>query len=290
MTSPDQPTMQQQPGWIAEIHEQGSAFSFQLTDAELLHSEQTEFQKIEVYDTQFYGKLMLIDGFVMLTSKDNFLYHEMMTHPALFTHPNPKRVVIIGGGDCGTLREVLRHKSVDSAVQIDIDAGVTRAALEYFPELCESNHDPRAEILFADGIEWMKQAGDQSADVIIIDSTDPIGPAEGLFSAPFYQQCQRVLTAQGILVQQSESPLYHPHILRAMRNEFAEVGFKHIQTLFFPQPVYPSGWWSATMVSQHDLTTFREELDFVTDYYTADIHRGALAQPPFFTRAMQASN
>lgn len=278
----------QQPGWIAETHtDGGSAFAFRLTEAGLLHSEQTDYQKIEIYDTEFYGKLMLIDGFVMLTTRDNFLYHEMMAHPVLFTHPKPRRVIIIGGGDCGTLREVLRHKSVESAVQVEIDERVTRLAEQYFPELCEANDDSRAELLFVDGIKWMEAAPSNSADIIIIDSTDPIGPAEGLFSEPFYRQCGRVLGEEGILIQQSESPLYHPKILSSMRQEFTKAGFTNLQTIFFPQPTYPSGWWSGTMASQADLSNFRTEKDFPTDYYTSNIHRGAVSPPPFFTRMLE---
>src|SRR5690606_11377001 len=155
------------------------------------------------------GRLMVIDGSIMLTQRDNFLYHEMMSHPALFTHPDPKRVVIIGGGDCGTLREVLKHASVESVVQIDIDERVTRLSERFFPELCSSNGDPRADLRFEDGIEWIKRAADGSIDVLIIDSTDPVGPAVGLFAVDFYRECCRALAANGVMVQQSESPLLH---------------------------------------------------------------------------------
>ncbi len=149
------------------------------------------FQTIEIYDSTDWGKLMVIDGCTMVTTRDNFLYHEMMSHPALFTHPRAKRVVIIGGGDCGTLREVLKHDEVESAVQVEIDERVTRLAEQYFPELCESNKlDPRAQLLFIDGIQWMADCeGRIALDVIIVDSTDPIGPAEGLFNEAFYQSC-----------------------------------------------------------------------------------------------------
>src|SRR5690606_27420445 len=144
----------------------------------------------------------VIDGCVMLTSRDNFLYHEMMSHPALFTHSNPRRVVVIGGGDCGTLREVLRHKEVEQAVQVEIDERVTRLAEQYFPELCESNHDPRAQLVFGDGIQYMKDCAPDSVDVVIVDSTDPVGPAEGLFNEAFYASCLRALRQGGLLVQQ----------------------------------------------------------------------------------------
>ena len=202
--------------WFTEAHESsGSSIGFR-THARL-HSEQTPFQSIEIYDSTDWGKLMVIDGCMMLTTRDNFFYHEMMSHPALFTHPRAKRVVIIGGGDCGTLREVLRHEVVESAVQVEIDERVTRLAEQYFPELCEANGDPRAQLIFDDGIKYMADCEPDSLDVVIVDSTDPVGPAEGLFNAAFYSSCFKALRSGGIFVQQSESPLAHLGLIKSMR-------------------------------------------------------------------------
>jgi spermidine synthase len=275
------------PTWFTEIcKESGSAISFQIR--EKLHQEQSPFQRIEIYATTHFGNLMVIDGFVMLTGRDNFLYHEMMSHPTLFTHPNPERVVIIGGGDCGTLREVLKHPGIKHALQVDIDERVTRLAEKYFPELCESNGDPRAELYFGDGIQWMKDAEPGSVDVIIVDSTDPIGPAEGLFTEAFFRDCHRALGEHGMLVQQSESPLLHyKSIIQPLHRAMRAAGFTDTATLPFPQPCYPSGWWSATMAGKHgDVRSFRmteaAEKTFATRYYNAAIHQGALAPPEFF--------
>jgi len=276
--------------WFTEITTaQGAAFSIRIR--EKLHEEMTPFQTIEVFATEGFGNLMTIDGIVMLSSRENFLYHEMMAHPALFTHADPRRVCIIGGGDCGTLREVLKHPAVESVVQIDIDAGVTQAAELYFPELTASNTDPRARLLFEDGIQWMKQAGAGNLDLIIVDSTDPIGPAVGLFTQVFYADCLNALAEGGILVQQSESPLYDMDILKAMHRAMRAAGFTDSRTLFFPQTVYPSGWWSATMARRGEaLDGFRVEdarnKPFETQYYNAEIHQGSLAQPEFFRRAL----
>ena len=276
--------------WFTEITTaQGAAFSIRIR--EKLHEEMTPFQTIEVFATEGFGNLMTIDGIVMLSSRENFLYHEMMAHPALFTHADPRRVCIIGGGDCGTLHEVLKHPAVESVVQIDIDAGVTQAAELYFPELTASNTDPRARLLFEDGIQWMKQAGAGNLDLIIVDSTDPIGPAVGLFTQVFYADCLNALAEGGILVQQSESPLYDMDILKAMHRAMRAAGFTDSRTLFFPQTVYPSGWWSATMARRGDaLDGFRVEdarnKPFETQYYNAEIHQGSLAQPEFFRRVL----
>ncbi|WP_018916866.1 polyamine aminopropyltransferase [Vreelandella zhanjiangensis] len=276
--------------WFTEVFDShGSAFSLKIS--EKLLDIQSEYQHLEVYATETYGNLMVLDGCVMLTDRDNFLYHEMIAHPALFTHPAPKRVVIIGGGDCGTLKEVLRHPGVEKVTQIDIDEEVTKAAERFFPALVEANDDPRAELLFADGVKWVDDAADESIDVLIIDSTDPVGPAEGLFKTDFLKRCHRILKADGIMVQQSESPLYHSgSIIRELRHDMREAGFDSVATLPFPQPVYPSGWWSVTLAGKGtNVETFREEAaashEMPLQYYTVDAHRGALALPPFMRNA-----
>lgn len=182
--------------YIEHFQPTGSAIGFRISGK--LDEVQSPFQKIEIYQTTDWGKLMLIDGAVMLTSRDNFFYHEMISHPALFTHAAPKRVVIIGGGDCGTLREVLKHPGVESATQCDIDEQVTRMSEKYFPELCDSNHDARAELLFDDGVAYMANCPAGSVDIVIVDSTDPVGPAEGLFNKAFYESCFKALKDDGI--------------------------------------------------------------------------------------------
>lgn len=277
--------------WFSEpVADAGTAFSLKIIRK--LHEEQSQFQNIAIYETAGFGPLMVIDGYIMLSERDNFLYHEMMSHPALFTHPNPQNVCIIGGGDCGTLREVLRHTGVQQAVQIDIDERVTRLAERYFPELCASNQDPRAELLFADGIDWMERAAPASLDVIIVDSTEPVGPGEVLFSTAFYAACHRALRAEGILVQQSESPLINGDVLHNMYERLETAGFSGMRTLFFPQPVYPTGWWSATLGGKGlDLSQFRAAdvatRTFQTRYYNAAIHQGALAEPTFFRELLE---
>ena len=221
-----------EPTWHYENFDTtGSAIGYRVTRK--LDEVQSDFQKIEIFETTDWGNLMLIDGAVMLTTRDNFLYHEMMSHPALFTHAAPKNVVIIGGGDCGTLREVLKHPGVERAVQCDIDEQVTRMAEKWFPELCDSNEDARAQLLFDDGIAYMKNCEPGSVDVVIVDSTDPVGPAEGLFNKAFYESCHRALKDDGILVQQSESPLAlhagaqgRPR-LRLPRSRRARQGVRH---------------------------------------------------------------
>lgn len=268
--------------WAGE----GSAISLEIEDR--IHDFLSPYQRVEVFQTTHFGKLMTLDGLVMVTERDEFVYHEMLVHPAMFTHANPKRVLIIGGGDCGTLREVLRHPGVELVQQVDIDEEVTRAAEKFFPELCEFNSDPRAELYWVDGLKWVKEAEAGYYDVIIVDSTDPIGPAEGLFGKAFYSDCLRALGDDGLLVHQSESPLLHLDLMSEMRLAMRDAGFGARQTLQFPQPVYPSGWWTCTLAAKSgSIGEFRIEdaakRPFKTLYYTPEVHQGARALPPLLS-------
>jgi spermidine synthase len=276
--------------WFTEpVGKTGTAFSLKL--GRKLHEELTRYQKIEIYDTETFGKLMVIDGCTMVSTRDNFLYHEMMSHPALNSHANPKNVVIVGGGDCGTLREVLKHKGVKRATQVEIDERVTRLAEKYFPELCTANQDPRATLFFGDGIQWMKDAPAESIDLIIIDSTDPVGPAEGLFGRKFYLDCIKALRKGGLLVQQSESPLLHLGLIREMHQAMRAAGFAQTHLIHFPQPIYPSGWWSASL-ARKTRGKLAERLSpaaiakLKTQYYNAATHRAAFAAPGFVKEAL----
>jgi len=276
--------------WFTET---AKGYGMSLQIRKKLHDEQSPYQHIEVFETESFGRLLTLDGITMLTTRDNFIYHEMMAHPALFSHPEPKRVIIVGGGDCGTLREVLKHEAVDEVMQVELDKRVTRVAEKYFPELCESNHDPRATLLFRDAIEWMQQAQVESVDVIILDTTDPVGQAARLFSAPFYRECLCALRQGGIMVVQSESPLLDLDILKGIRKAMDEAGYHEVRTIQFPLCTYPSGWWTATLARKDQgFGDFREQdarhKTFTTRYYNTDIHRASQALPTFVQDALSS--
>ncbi len=283
--------MSDTPWFYENFEHTGSAIGFRIVRK--LDEVQSPFQKIEIFETTDFGNLMVIDGAMMVTTRENFFYHEMMSHAAIYTHAAPKDIVIIGGGDCGTLRECLKHADVESVVQCDIDEQVTRMAEKYFPELCESNGDPRATVMFDDGIAYMRNAAPESLDIIIVDSTDPVGPAEGLFNRAFYEDCFKALRPDGLLVQQSESPLALMHLIQDMVGAMGDAGFRSFRTLPFPQPCYPTGWWSCTIAGKQarDLSKFRlpdaAAKPFRTEYYNAGMHVAALAQPEFMKRALQ---
>jgi spermidine synthase len=276
--------------WFTEISKD-HGYGLSLKILSKLHEERTPYQLIEIYQTEHFGNLMVIDGCIMLTGRDNFIYHEMLAHPALFTHPHPRQVLIIGGGDCGTLREVLKHPEVEQATQVEIDERVTRLAERYFPELTQVNKDPRAVLKFSDGIRWVSESPDNHYDLILVDSTDPVGPATGLFSERFFRDCHRVLAPGGILAQQSESPLFHTSLIKSMHVALRSGGFTEVLALTFPQCTYPSGWWSVTLAGKDTLLrSFREQAvadkSFDTRYYNAAIHRAAMALPEFFHQAL----
>jgi spermidine synthase len=278
--------MAQGQSWFIEKFEsEGTCFGLRLS--EKLHEERSQYQHIEIYQTDTFGHLMVLDGCVMVTDRDHFFYHEVMAHGALLRHPNPRSVVIIGGGDCGTLSEVLKHEVVDSAAQIELDERVTRLSEQYFPELCARNADPRAQLCFEDGNAWIQRAEPGSVDVIIVDSTDPVGPAAVLFSEAFLAACYRALGPDGILIQQSESPLLHSEtIIAPLHKTLRGVGFATSQTLQFPQPAYPSGWWSATLgfKGKHQSAVNPEVFkQLKTRYLNAETYAATAALPAFMS-------
>lgn len=268
----------------------GTGFALELKNQRKVHEEQTPYQLLAVYETKTFGYMMTLDNILMLTSRDNFIYHEMLAHPVLFSHPHPKRVCIIGGGDCGTLNEVLKHSEVESVIQIDIDERVTRVSEQYFPELCAHNNDSRATLAFEDGIRWMQEAPQGSLDVIIVDSTDPIGPGAVLYSKEFFQSCWNALGKDGLLAQQSESPLIHlEKLIVPMHNTMRSAGFETIQLHHYPQVTYPSGWWSTTIASkQGAVSAARTHPPLLrsTQYYSSAIHSASATLPPFLQAAL----
>lgn len=274
--------------WFSEPMN-GYAISLEITSK--LHDEQSDHQHIEVFETRAFGRLLTLDGLTMLTSRDNFIYHEMLVHPAMFTHVEPKTVVIIGGGDCGALREVLKHPAVVEVWQIELDERVTRVCEEYFPELSESNDHASANFFFGDGVDWLAQRAPASIDVLILDTTDPVGQAARLFSVDFYRDCFNALDETGVLVAQSGSPLMDLDLIRSMQANMRAAGLAGVATLTFPQPTYPSGWWSATLARKGGQETEFRESDartksFATQYYNAAIHRAAFAVPEFMHLSM----
>lgn len=256
----------------------------------VLFSEQTPYQKVEVFETDAWGNLMTIDGMVMLSEKDEFVYHEMLSHVGMFAHPNPEKVLVIGGGDGGTAREVLRHPSVKVVDMVEIDEAVVRASKEFLPAVGAWD-DPRLTVHFEDGIAFVKAATNEY-DVIIIDGSDPVGPAEGLFEKDFFEFCFNALTENGVLTGQTESPWvkeYYPSMKKVF-NALTEVFDESAMYLGYI-PLYPAGMWSFAYASkgirandsevlarvEQGLETFGNSLK----YYNKDMHSASFALPNF---------
>jgi len=276
--------------WYQERHNNENSFGLHVT--KVLHSEQTKYQKVDVFETSGFGRVLTLDGLMMCTDRDEFVYHELIAHVPLVSHPNPKRVLIIGGGDGGTLREVLRHSSVEEAVLCEIDGGVVEAAKRFFPELSKEMNNPRAKICIEDGVEYVKNAKDASFDVVIVDSADPIGPGVGLFSGDFYSQVKRILTPDGIVVAQCESPWENSFDLAKIYGNLKSA-FSNVYAMVGSIPSYPYGYWSWGVASNkinpiQDLHVEKaKRIEKSTKYYNSELHKAAFAIPNFLKHRLK---
>jgi spermidine synthase len=259
-----------------------------------LHSERSDFQKIDVYDSEFFGRVLTLDDLIMFSERDEFVYHEMLVHLPLLSLPDPREVLIIGGGDCGCARELLKHPAIERVVQCDIDERVTRVCEEYFEWTAAVARDPRCELLFADGIEYVgKHEG--RFDLIIVHSTDPIGPAVGLFHREFYAKVLRALKPGGVLAAQSESPHWDAPLVGRIRSELDAV-FARTSSYLGHIPTYPSGMWSWSYASAsraHDDYFNVEEaarIEATTSYYNRQLQSAAFALPNFVREALEGKN
>jgi spermidine synthase len=247
----------------------------------VLERRRSPYQEVAVYQTAQYGRLLALDDVVMTTEADEFIYHEMLTHPALLTCPQPERVLIVGGGDGGAVREVCRHGAVRRIVLAELDGDVVDVCRRQLPGISCALDDPRVEIRIGDGVEFVAAAADASFDVILVDSPDPVGPATVLYGDGFYADCARVLAPHGVLAAQSESPvLLAPALQRvqaAMRAAFPLVGL-----YLAPIPTYPSGLWSFSIASKGRPLDLPADVPALpTRYWSPAIQRAAFVLPPF---------
>lgn len=275
------------PLWYQETF-QGTRLGLETTGT--LYSGRSEFQKIEIFETKAYGRALALDDVFMTSVKDEFFYHENLTHPALLTAKDPKRVLVIGGGDGGTVREVLRHPGVETCVMIEIDQGVVEACKEYLPTIGTAWDDPRLDLRFADGIDYVKNSDEEAYDVVLLDGTDPVGPGEVLFAQEFFAACKRMLKGGGVLAMQSETPILMRDVFFETQAKLRDL-FAEVHPYFGPVPLYASGIWSWTWASDRPghLDIDHERAAAIIDgcrYYNADIHRASFAQPNYIRRGL----
>jgi spermidine synthase len=274
--------------WFIEKHTPYAGLSLAVTAR--LHDQQSAFQRIEVLETPEYGRLLLLDGCVMLTDRDEFVYHEMIAHPALLLHPRPERVLIVGGGDGGSVREVVRYDTVRSVELVEIDEAVIATARQWFPALSERLDDPRVSIHCEDGFAYLESHAHRY-DVILVDSIDPVGEAAKLFTSAFYEKVHAGLREGGIAVFQTESPFYNVEVLAQVQEKLRNQ-FRHVAPYLAHIPTYPSGLWSFTFVSDAvdpHRAPLQREPGFLGElrYLTPELLRAAFVLPNYVRKRLQ---
>lgn len=266
--------------WYTE--KQTENFGITMKINKTLHTEQTDFQYLEMAETAEWGNMLFLDGMVMTSEKDEFVYHEMVAHVPLFTHPNPENVLVVGGGDGGVIREVLKHPSVKKATLVDIDGKVIEYSKKFLPSIASGLEDARVEVIVGDGFMHIAES-ENKYDVIMVDSTEPVGPAVNLFTKGFYAGISRALKEDGIFVAQSDNPWFKADLIEQVQKDVREI-FPITKLYLANIPTYPSGLWAFTIGSKkYDPLAVPAERfhDIDTKYYTKELHSAAFVLPKF---------
>ncbi|MDD3393459.1 MAG: polyamine aminopropyltransferase [Anaerotignum sp.] len=271
--------------WYSEYHTPNVRFSLKVSRQ--LHNEKSNYQKISVFESAEFGRFLTLDGIMMLTERDEFIYHEMITHPAMAVNPNIKTVLVIGAGDGGVARELAKYQGIEHIDVVEIDERVVAVCKEYLPQTACGFDDPRICLHFQDGLKFVRHT-EKGYDLIIVDSTDPFGPGEVLFTKEFYGNCCRALNEKGILINQHESPFYKEDA-KAMKSAHRRISHAIPMSYVYQAhiPTYPSGHWlfgfaSKTLHPIKDLKAEQwNELGIKTLYYNTDLHQGAFGLPTY---------
>lgn len=271
--------------WFTEKYGAGAQFSIKVERQ--LASKKSYYQRIDILETKEFGRILTLDGCLMLTEKDEFIYHEMIVHVPMAVMPRARNILVIGGGDGGTVRELTRYDGIEHIDLVEIDEEVVQASREYLPFTASALDDKRVSIYYEDGLKFIRYH-ENEYDLIIVDSTDPFGPGEGLFTKEFYGNCYKALTENGIMVNQHESPFY-PEDAYAMQRAHKRIveSFPISKVYQAHIPTYPSGHWlfgfaSKTYHPVRDLNQRRwEDLNIRTKYYNVPLHIGAFALPGY---------
>ncbi len=271
--------------WYTEEHSKNVRFSIKVS--EHLFSGVSEFQKIDVFDSIEFGRFLTIDGLMMLTEKDEFIYHETIVHTPMAVHPDPKNILVIGAGDGGVIRELTRYDIVENIDLVEIDEMVIEASKKYLPQTACKFDDQRVNVYIQDGLKYVRTKNNEY-DLIIVDSTDPIGPGEGLFTREFYGNCFKALKDDGIMVNQHESPFYNDTKLAMQRaHKRIKESFPIAKVYQAHIPTYPSGYWLFGFASKNydpieDINKSKwSKLGLTTKYYNLDLHIGSFALPNY---------
>lgn len=271
--------------WYTDQHTKDVRFSMKVE--EQIASCNSEYQRIDILKTCEFGKVLVLDGELMITQKDEFIYHEMITHVPMAVHPNVRDVLVIGAGDGGTIRELTKYDTIQRIDMVEIDKMVTNICMEYFQETSCKLSDSRVHMYFEESLRFVRMKKDEY-DLIIVDSADPYGPAEGLFTREFYGNCFKALHEDGILINQHESPYYseHSRTVQKAHNHIRQV-FPYSTVYQCHIPSYPSGHWLFGFASKRydPIQDLKEEkwnrLNIKTRYYNTDLHIGSFYLPTY---------
>lgn len=252
-----------------------------------LFTQDSPYQKIEVFENEHFGKVLLLDDLVQTTEKDEFFYHEMLVHPAFLVHPSARHLLVIGGGDGGVLKEILRYP-VESVCLVEIDPLVIEVCQEYFPWLSPCLKDRRTELVIADGKEFIQKT-DRKFDIIFIDSSDPVGPSAWLHEKDFFSRLKECLCEDGIIVAQAGSPFFRMDTIKK-KNDFLKPLFKIVSFYMSPVPTYPGGSWAFVFLSDRvQPLKIKGSPPGGLRYFNPDIHRAAFSLPNFFKEKLDKS-
>lgn len=266
--------------WLKESQIENAVMTYKAK--ETLVTKRTKYQELAIVDTYAFGKMLLLDGIVQTTIKDEFVYHEMITHIPLFTHPYPKKVLVVGGGDGGAVREILKHPSVEKVVLCEIDECVIEECKRFLPEISFALNNRKCQIFIGDGIKYVHEHKNEF-DIIIVDSTDPFSIAEGLFGGSFYKELYECLTYDGIFIAQTETPFYLPHVVKHVFED-AKAIFPITKLFMAAIPTYPGGYWSFTIGSKKydpENVNLENTVEFKTKYYTKKLHKACFTLPKY---------
>ncbi|OEF96713.1 polyamine aminopropyltransferase [Desulfuribacillus alkaliarsenatis] len=270
--------------WLTEDDRENLKLSYRVK--KVIHAEQSPFQHVMILDTYDFGPTLVLDGVIQTTSIDGFIYNEMITHIPMMTHPKPENVLIIGGGDCGVAREVVKYDSVTRVDMVEIDELVVKLSKKHLPEVSGNLSDPRVNFIYADGTKHVRNQPNQY-DVVIIDSSDPIGPATQLFSLEFYTGVAASLKADGLMVCQSQSPIFHMDIVNETQTKLKTL-FPHTDVYTAVVPTYPGGLWSFSLGSKkYTPESIATGWDKAASYVNADILERCFSIPEFMKQALK---
>lgn len=268
---------------------------------QLLVQKKSAFQDIRIFESEFYGRVLMLDGVVQITERDEFVYQEMLAHVPLFAHGNARNVLIIGAGDGGVLRRVLQHPGVEKVTMVEIDGDVVELSKQFLPNISgQCWNDPRAEVIIGDGIEYVAKAPTASVDVIIVDSTDPIGVGEVLFTDDFYQNCARILTDEGLIVNQCGVPFMQAEELRETSKRRAKF-FHYVSAYVAAVPTYVGGFMTLgiagkgsnkTKISVNLIRDRAKQANILgeTRYWSPEVHVASFSLPPYIAKELPVTD